>query len=107
MKKFNRLPHEQAIAEGDGGFGPVHDGLPADQDVEGHGSPAGDGFLPGTPGTGGDNLRRPISGGEFDGDDVEGHAMGHTKGERFSPGTPGTGGDQIAVEVDPQGDTSR
>jgi len=27
----------------------------------------------------------------YDGDDVEGHAMGRTKGERFSPGTPGTG----------------
>jgi hypothetical protein len=93
MKKINRLPHEQAIAEGDGGFGPEHAGAPTDQDVEGHGQPSGDGFLPGTPGTGGDQLRRPIGSGEFDGDDVEGHAMGHTKGERFSPGTPGTGGD--------------
>ena len=112
MKKMNRLPHEQAAPDTDAGIGPEHDGLPAaGQDVEGHrvghveflpGMPGtgGDSFLPGMPGTGGDSLRRPINGGEVDGDDVEGHAMGHTKGERFLPGMPGTGGDQIAVDTD-------
>jgi hypothetical protein len=100
MKKLSRLPREQAISEGDSGPGPEHDGLPAIGDVEGHRAGNQDRFLPGMPGTGGDNLRRPASGGEIDGDDVEGHAMGHTKGERLSPGMPGTGGDQIAVEVD-------
>jgi len=96
MKKANRLPHEQSIPDTDAGFGPEHDGLPAtDSDVEGHRSRSGDQFLPGMPGTGGDNLHRPISGGEIDGDDVEGHVMGHTKGERLSPGMPGTGGDNV------------
>ena len=99
MKKLSRMPHEQVIADGDGGFGPEHDGLPVESDVEGHRAGNPDTFLPGTPGTGGDNLRRPSGGGELDGDDVEGHLMGHTKGERFGPGTPGTGGDQIDVEV--------
>ena len=103
MKKGSRLPHEQAIADSDGGFGPEHDKLPADRDVEGHGAGRPDDFLPGLPGTGGDNVRRPISVGEVDGDDVEGHVMGHTKGERFGPARPGTGGDQIAVEVEPEG----
>ena len=98
MKKVSRLPHEQVIAEDDGNVGPEHDKLPYDADVEGHS--AGDSFLPGLPGTGGDNLRRPVGGGEVDGDDVEGHAMGHTKGERLSPGMPGTGGDRIAVDVE-------
>ncbi|HEX2756724.1 MAG TPA: hypothetical protein VHM48_14740 [Candidatus Limnocylindrales bacterium] len=107
MKKISRLPHEQAIADGDSGFGPEHDGLPVDQDVEGHQRQVADQFLPGMPGTGGDNLHRPISGGEIDGDDVEGHLMGHTKGERLSPGMPGTGGDNIAVEVDPEGVINR
>ncbi len=91
MKKMNRLPHEQAAPDGL----PV-DGLPVDgTDVEGH--RAGQ-FLPGLPGTGGDSLRRPISGGEVDGDDtddVEGHAFGHTRGERLLPGLPGTGGDEV------------
>ncbi len=105
MKKISRLPHEQAIAEDDTGFGPEHDKLPFDSDVEGHGAPSGDGFLPGMPGTGGDSLRRPVGGGELrhhvgDDDDVEGHQMGHTKGERFGPGAPGTGGDQIAVDIE-------
>jgi hypothetical protein len=100
MKKISRLPHEQAIAENDSGVGPEDDGLNVDSDVEGHRVGQDDRFLPGMPGTGGDNLRRPISGGEVDGDDVEGHVMGHTKGERFSPGSPGTGGDEIAVEVE-------
>lgn len=102
MKRARGLPHEQAIAENDSGFGPEHDKLTGDSDVEGHGVGQPDSFLPGLPGTGGDRLRRPISGGEIDGDDVEGHAMGHTKGERFGPGMPGTGGDQIAVEVGPE-----
>jgi hypothetical protein len=102
MKKASRLPHEQAIADNDGGFGPERDKLPLDNDVEGHRAGGPDSFLPGLPGTGGDNVRRPISGGEIDGDDVEGHVMGHTKGERFGPGVPGTGGDQIAVEVAPE-----
>jgi hypothetical protein len=96
MKKFSRLPHEQAIADGDGGLGPRHDGLPVDSDVEGHGITQADGFLPGMPGTGGDSLRRPVGNGELDGSDVEGHALGHTKGERFGPGMPGTGGDATA-----------
>jgi hypothetical protein len=100
MKKISRLPHEQAIAEDDTGFGPEHDKLPFDRDVEGHRAGDSDGFLPGMPGTGGDSLRRPVGGGEVDGDDVEGHLMGHTKGERFGPGAPGTGGDQIAVDIE-------
>ncbi|HLO35831.1 MAG TPA: hypothetical protein VK194_07105 [Candidatus Deferrimicrobium sp.] len=106
MKKVSRLPHEQAIPESESGLGPEHGASSTDQDVEGHRGPNGDTFLPGMPGTGGDNLHRPISGGEIDGDDVEGHLMGHTKGERMSPGKPGTGGDTIAVEVDPDGDRS-
>jgi hypothetical protein len=96
MKKVSRLPREQVIPEGDSASGPERDG-----DVEGHRAGQDDRFLSGMPGTGGDNLRRPISGGEVDGDDVEGHVMGHTKGERLSPGSPGTGGDEIAVEVEP------
>jgi hypothetical protein len=96
MKKMNRLPHEQAVPEGDRDPGPEHDGLPAtDNDVEGHSRGTPDSFLPGMPGTGGDNLRRPTSGGEIDGDDVEGHAIGHTRGERLLPGMPGTGGDAV------------
>jgi hypothetical protein len=107
MKKFNRLPREQVTADGhDDGLGANHDGLPVSDDVEGHGTPSGDGFLPGMPGTGGDNIRRPVGGGELE-DDVEGHAMGHTKGERFLPGMPGTGGDEIAVEVEPDGTAMR
>lgn len=97
MKKLSRLPHEQAIAEGDVGVGPEHDGLPVDGDVEGHVQK----FMPGTPGTGGDNARRPINGGELDPtDDVEGHVMGRTRGERLSPGMPGTGGDLTTVDTD-------
>ena len=89
MKKSSRLPREEVIADTDSGFGPEHDGLPAiDSDVEGHGAPSGERFLPGLPGTGGD---RAIP--TTDGDDVEGHLMGHTKGERLNPGMPGTGGD--------------
>ena len=99
MKKFSRLPREQAIADGDGGLGPEHDGPPVDGDVEGHSQGSQERFLPGLPGTGGDNLRRPIGSGELDGTDVEGHAMGHTKGERLSPGMPGTGGDRIAIDT--------
>jgi hypothetical protein len=98
MKKVSRLPHEQVIAENDPSVGPEHDKLPYDSDVEGH--QAGDSFLPGMPGTGGDNLRRPVGGGEVDSDDVEGHLMGHTKGERLNPGMPGTGGDQTVVDVE-------
>ncbi len=94
MKKMNRLPHEQVAPDEHDGL-PV-DGLPANgSDVEGHRAAP---FLPGLPGTGGDSLRRPISGGEVDGDDgddVEGHSFGHTKGERFLPGLPGTGGDEV------------
>ena len=99
LKKISRLPHEQAIAEDDTGLGPEHDKLPFD-DVEGHRAGSDDKFLAGLPGTGGDNLRRPVGGGEVDGADVEGHLMGHTKGERLSPGSPGTGGDQIAVDTE-------
>jgi hypothetical protein len=86
MKKSSRMPHEQALPDGDTGVGPEHDGLPAadDQDVEGHGARQ---FLPGLPGTGGDEIAVDA------GDDVEGHSFGHTKGERLSPGMPGTGGD--------------
>ena len=83
MKKINRLPREEA----DGG-----DGLPAtsfpegsgptDQDVEGHVTPAGEGFTQRIPGTGGD-FRRPSGGGELT-DDVEGHLQ-----QRL----PGSGGD--------------
>ena len=103
---MNRLPHEQSIPDTDSGVGPEHDGL-EHHDVEGHRLPTGDRFLPGMPGTGGDSLRRPAGGGEVEGDDVEGHSMGHTKGERFLPGMPGTGGDEIAVRVDPEADRSR
>ena len=97
MKKISRLPHEQVTGDQNDGLGAEHDARP---DVEGHsagqlspGMPGtgGDNLSPGMPGTGGDNLRRPVGGGEVD--DVEGHAMGHTKGERLSPGMPGTGGD--------------
>ena len=95
MKRISRVPHEQVIAEGDVDIGPEHDKLPVSGDVEGHLAE----FLPGLPGTGGDNLRRPINGGELDDSDVEGHVFGHTKGERLSPGMPGTGGDQIAVDT--------
>jgi hypothetical protein len=92
MKKMSRLPHEQVAGDHDGL--PV-DGLPVDGDVEGHRVPSGGNFLPGMPGTGGDQLHRPTGSGEADGDDdVEGH-LGHTKGERFLPGMPGTGGDQL------------
>jgi hypothetical protein len=96
MKKFSRLPHEQ-VTDGDSGVGPEHDGLPVDGDVEGHGikSPRGE-FLPGLPGTGGDELRKVIG----EDDDVEGHIMGHTRGERLAPGMPGTGGDRIAVDIE-------
>jgi hypothetical protein len=103
MKKMNRLPHEQST---DTEAVPQADGLPAsDTDVEGHRA----GFLPGQPGTGGDQVRNAIDDGEnvrnaTDGDDVEGHAFGHTKGERFLPGMPGTGGDQVrhvVAEDDP------
>jgi hypothetical protein len=100
MKKISRLPHEQVIAEDAGTVGPEHDELAYDSDVEGHRAKTGDSFLPGLPGTGGDNLRRPVGGGEVDGDDVEGHLMGHTKGERLNPGMPGTGGDQTTVDVE-------
>ena len=89
MKKMSRMPHEQSIPD-DSGIGPEHDGLPATDglDVEGHKVGRTDRFLPGLPGTGGDQLRQVID----DGDDVEGHGMGHTQGERFLPGT-GSGGD--------------
>ena len=87
MKKMSRMPHEQIAPD-------EADGLPADSDVEGHRK--GNGFLPGMPGTGGDDLHRPTGSGEIDGDDVEGHLFGHTKGERFLPGMPGTGGDEAA-----------
>jgi hypothetical protein len=58
MKKFSRLPHEQVTADGDGGFGPEHDGLPVDGDVEGHimGHTKGERLAPGMPGTGGDQI---------------------------------------------------
>ncbi|MEO5940283.1 MAG: hypothetical protein ABIZ72_04960 [Candidatus Limnocylindrales bacterium] len=100
MKKMSRMPHEQSLPDGSSGPGPEHDGLPAiEGDVEGHRATRGNDLLPGMPGTGGDNLHRPIGSGEADGDDVEGHLMGHTKGERFLPGMPGTGGDGIAVDA--------
>jgi hypothetical protein len=89
MQKGKRLPHEAATAE-DGL--PKTDKMPVADDVEGHSHGAGE-LLPGTPGTGGDNVHRPVGTGELDGDDVEGHSFGHTKGERLSPGMPGTGGD--------------
>ncbi|MBA2381817.1 MAG: hypothetical protein H0V73_06875 [Chloroflexi bacterium] len=107
MKKLSRLPHDQAVPDSDTGVGPEHDGLPAaDTDVEGHRVPPAS-FLPGMPGTGGDSLRRPVGGGEVGDDDVEGHAMGHTKGERLLPGMPGTGGDAIvARDEDVRPDTT-
>ena len=105
MKKMNRLPHEQVAPD-------ELDGLPADgTDVEGHRAQ----FLPGMPGTGGDQVRNVIGEDglrqvvgedglrQVVGDDVEGHSFGHTKGERFLPGMPGTGGDEVrhVVEDDP------
>lgn len=86
MKKLSRMPHEQSIPDTDSGVGPEHDGLPATDglDVEGHGARQ---FLPGLPGTGGDQITVDVD------EDVEGHSFGHTKGERLSPGMPGTGGD--------------
>jgi hypothetical protein len=58
MKKASRLPHEQAIAESDSGFGPEHDNVGVDNDVEGHvmGHTKGERFGPGMPGTGGDQI---------------------------------------------------
>ena len=82
MKKINRLPREEASG-GDGlpaSSFPEGSG-PTDQDVEGHVTPAGEGFTQRIPGTGGD-FRRPSGGGELT-DDVEGHL------QRL----PGTGGD--------------
>ena len=77
MKKFNRLPREQATgAPDDVGSRNTDDGLnPDGGDVEAHRARSGDGFAPRLPGTGGD-FRRPSGGGEIDGDgdDVEGHA---------------------------------
>jgi len=103
MKKIRRLPHEQVSGDQDDGLGAARDGLPAADDTEGHRysgfEPAP--LAPGMPGTGGDNLHRPVGSGEID--DVEGHAMGHTKGERLSPGMPGTGGDARA-DHDAEGD---
>jgi hypothetical protein len=115
MKKISRLPHEQITGEQNDGLGAEHDARP---DVEGHRAPPGDRLAPGMPGTGGDNLgpgfggtggdnlHRPIGSGEVD--DVEGHAMGHTKGEKLGPGMPGTGGDLRATddgtETDPHGE---
>jgi hypothetical protein len=72
MKKMNRMPHEQSV----------------------------DQFLPGLPGTGGDEVKRNIA----DSEDVEGHGYGHTKGERLNPGLPGTGGDQYSRNVTGDGD---
>lgn len=73
-----RLPHEGKVTSDDRTNN--LDGLPTAEDVEGH-------FLPGMPGTGGDNLHKPSGGGEVvDDDDVEGH---------FLPGMPGTGGDSL------------
>src|SRR5439155_20077523 len=51
MKKVSRLPHEQPIADNDSGFGPEHDRLPVDSDVEGHGAASPDSFPPSLPGT--------------------------------------------------------
>lgn len=105
MKKISRLPHEGVTGEQNDGLGAEHDARP---DVEGHRVPPGGRLSPGMPGTGGDNLgpgfggtggdnlHRPVGGGEAD--DVEGHAMGHTKGEHLAPGMPGTGGDLRATD---------
>jgi hypothetical protein len=54
MKRANRLPHEQSSPDTD-----RNDGLPVDGgDVEGHsvGHTKGERFLPGMPGTGGDEI---------------------------------------------------
>lgn len=94
MKKFNRLPREQASGAPDG---VVHlttdDGLNHDgSDVEAHRARSGPNVAPRLPGTGGD-FRRPSGGGEVDGDghDVEGHRA--RSGDGVSPRLPGSGGD--------------
>jgi len=91
VKKFNRLPREQATGGPDDVVN-TEDGLNVTGDVEGHRARSGDGFAPRLPGTGGD-FRRPSGGGEVDGDsdDVEGH--GAPSGDGFAPRLPGTGGD--------------
>lgn len=101
MGKLNRLPRESAT----GADEPTesNDGLGAEHDVEGHQTPAPDGFLPGMPGTGGDVLHRPSGGGEATPeDDVEGHRL--PSGERFLPGMPGTGGDRFVPGTGTGGD---
>ncbi|MDQ3128446.1 MAG: hypothetical protein M3Q66_08350 [Chloroflexota bacterium] len=92
MKKFNRLPREQATGAPDDVIDRnTDDGLNHDgNDVEAHRTRSGEDFAPRLPGTGGD-FRRPSGGGEVDGDDVEGHRA--QSGDGFAPRLPGTGGD--------------
>ena len=105
MKKVSKLPREQAAND--------EDGLPASGDVEAHGKPNGpDPYAPRLPGTGGDIVHRPTTGGELtrDDDDVEAHGMQPgpethaptlpgTGGDSVRPGMPGTGGDAIRRPV--------
>ncbi len=94
MKKLNRLPREQVTGpEGDVKKGDADRYPGADTDVEGHRAD----FLPGLPGTGGDDLHRPIGAGEATEDDVEGHSL--PSGGAFLPGLPGTGGDRFRRPV--------
>ncbi len=92
MKKFNRLPREQASgAPDDVAHRNTDDGLNNDgREVVAHRARSAVRFAPRLPGTGGD-FRRPSGGGEVDGDDVEGH--GRPSGDDFGPRLPGTGGD--------------
>jgi hypothetical protein len=89
MKKFNRLPREEAAGgPADVRARNVEDGATGvDGDVEGHRVPPG--LTPQFPGTGGD-FRRPSGGGELtEEDDVEGHRVPPS----LTPEFPGTGGD--------------
>ena len=103
MKKVSKLPREQAAND--------EEGLPTSGDVEAHGMPHGpDPHAPRLPGTEGDIVHRPTTGGELtNDDDVEAHGMPGpepyaptlpgTGGDSLLPGMPGTGGDAIRRPV--------
>jgi hypothetical protein len=88
MKKLTKLPREEAAKDADG--------PPASGDVEAHGMPTGpETHVPRLPGTGGDIVHRPTTGGELTSDDdVEAHGM-QPAPETYAPTLPGTGGDSL------------